>query len=126
MNPSKTQRTIGWILTGLLALFFLAGATFGIFFMSPEMIEEMQTKLGVPHRTMIVIDIIEVICIVLYVIPRTAFWGAILLTGFLGGAVFAHVHMGDAFVFPIVIGVIVWVALGLRSPAIFRLGAGRW
>jgi uncharacterized membrane protein YphA (DoxX/SURF4 family) len=126
MNPSKPQRIIGWVLTGLLALFFLAGATFGIFFMPQEMIDEMQTKLGVPHKTMIVIDVIEVICVVLFVIPRTAFWGAILLTGFLGGAVFAHVHMGDSFAMALIVGAIVWVALGLRSPVIFRLAAGKW
>lgn len=54
-------------------------------------------------------------------IPRTAFIAAILLTAYLGGATATHVRVGEPFFFPIIIGIVVWIALGLRKPAVFRL-----
>jgi hypothetical protein len=70
------------------------------------------------------IGIVEVAIALLFMIPRTAFIGAILISAYLGGAVATHVRVGDAFVAPIIIGIVVWVALGLRNPDIFRLAFG--
>jgi hypothetical protein len=72
-----------------------------------------------------VLGIIEITVTLIFLIPRTSFLGAILLTGYLGGAVWAHVRVGDAWLFPIIIGILVWVALGLRQPAILALALGQ-
>jgi hypothetical protein len=70
------------------------------------------------------IGVVEVVITILFLIPQTSFIGAILLTGYLGGATVTHVRLGDSFVVPVVIGVLVWIALGLRNPAIFCLARG--
>jgi hypothetical protein len=65
------------------------------------------------------IGVVEVALAILFLIPRTAFLGTVLLTAYLGGAVATHVRIGDAFYFPIVIGILAWIALGLRDPRVF-------
>ena len=71
------------------------------------------------------LGVIEIAVAILFLIPRTSFVGAILVTGYLGGAVWAHLRVGDARFFPIIIGVVMWIALGLRQPAIFALAMGK-
>lgn len=62
---------------------------------------------------------------VLFLIPRTGFLAAVLLTGYLGGAVLTHLRIGEPFVMPLVIGALFWVALGLRQPGVFALAMGK-
>lgn len=121
---SSMQKTIGWILSGLLAA-FLIGVS-GI----PKFIEwegkaEMMDRLGWTLETIFRIGFVEIAVAVLFLIPRTAFVGAILVTGYLGGATATHVRIGDPFFMPVLLGVIAWIALGLRDPRIFRLASGR-
>src|SRR5437867_1018096 len=71
------------------------------------------SRLGYPGSLVIPLAIVELACTVLYVIPRTSVLGAILLTGYLGGAVATHVRIGDQFIPPIVFGILVWVGLYL-------------
>ena len=61
------------------------------------------------------IGIIEITCAILYAIPRTAVLGAILMTGFLGGAIASHVRIGEAFHIPLILGLLVWLGLLLRD-----------
>jgi hypothetical protein len=86
--------------------------------------EEMFGKLGWTEDLMFEIGIVEVVITILFLIPRTAFIGAILITAYLGGATAAHLRVGDAFVFPIILGVVIWIALGLRTPDVFKLAIG--
>lgn len=67
------------------------------------------------------IGIVEIICTVLYVIPQTAVLGAILLTGYLGGATATHLRVGDPYFGPIVIGMLVWLGIFLRDPRLRAL-----
>lgn len=120
---AKTKRTIGWILTGLVAIFLIALSAMGKF-TEWEGKEEMFAKLGFSLDVMTKIGVLEVAVVLLFVVPRTGFLGAILLTGYLGGAVVAHVRIGDPFFFPIILGVVAWTALGLRQPTIFTLALG--
>ena len=60
-----------------------------------------------------------------YLIPQCSFLGAILITGYLGGAVVTDLRVGESFIAPIIIGVLVWVGLALRRPEIWRLALGR-
>jgi hypothetical protein len=117
MTP-KTKRIIGWVLSGLIALFLIAASGLPKF-MDWEGKEEMMGKMGWTTNVMLKIGIVEVALAVLFLVPRAAFIAAVLLTGYLGGAVATHVRVGDAFFFPIIIGVLVWIALGLRDPRVF-------
>lgn len=124
MEGSKTQRIVGWILSGLVTIFLIGPSAMGKF-TEWEGKEEMFSKLGFTTDVMFKIGILEVIVAILYIIPRTSFLGAILVTGYLGGAVVTHVRINDAFVMPIVMGVIAWVGLALQRPAIWSLLLGR-
>lgn len=73
-------------------------------------------KFGFPPGLEVSIGVVELICTVLYVIPRTAAIGAILLTGYLGGAVVVHVKGGEPWFVPVIIGVVLWTGLVLRNP----------
>ena len=71
--------------------------------------------LGYPESLALAIGVLEFVCAALYVIPRTAILGAVLLTGYLGGATASHVRVGDPFFAPVIVGVLVWVGLFLRD-----------
>jgi uncharacterized membrane protein YphA (DoxX/SURF4 family) len=81
---------------------------------APQVIEGFR-KLGVPERAIHAIGILEITCALLYAIPRTAVLGAILVTGYMGGAILAHLRIGDPFVTPILVGIVAWAGLFLRD-----------
>lgn len=124
MNGSKKLRITGWVLSILVSL-FLIGASAPGKFTEWEGKSEMFAKMGWSEDVMVKIGIVEVVIAVLFLIPRTAFIAAILLAAYLGGATATHVRVGEAFFFPIVIGVVTWIALGLRQPNVFRLAFGK-
>jgi hypothetical protein len=70
---------------------------------------------GYDPSILVPLGIVELLCVILYVIPQTAVLGAILLTGYLGGATATHVRVGDAFIAPVIMGVILWLGLYLRD-----------
>ena len=122
MSKSKSW-IAGWVLSGLLGVFL------GVFSASGKFVQfegkaAMMEKLGLSNDVAFKIGIIEIVCTILFLIPRTAFIGAILLTGYLGGATVTHLRIGDPWFFPVIMGVLVWVALGLRQPTVFRLAKG--
>jgi len=121
---SRGARWLGWIVSILpaLLLFFSAFLKFA----KPPSVVEGFTKFGYPERLVLILGIIECSCTVIYLIPRTAILGAILLTGYLGGAVATHVRIGDpTFVMPALCGVLVWLGLYLREPRLRRLAPFR-
>lgn len=119
---SKSQ-IAGWVLSVLLAAFLTFASALGKF-TEWEGKAEMLEHVGYSNDVLFRIGVVEVACAILFLIPQTAFVGSILLTGYLGGAVATHVRLGDSFVVPIVIGVVIWIALGLRNQTIFRLAMG--
>jgi hypothetical protein len=89
----------------------------------PEVAKEM-ARLGYPESLALGLAIVELGCTLVYLIPRTAVLGAILLTGYLGGAVATHVRVGDppgAFLQPAILGVLLWGGLFLRDPRLRAL-----
>ncbi len=76
-------------------------------------------RVGYPASAVLGIGIAELACVVLYAVPRTAVLGAILLTGYLGGATATHVRIGEPFVIPVLFGALVWAVL-LPSDARLR------
>ncbi|MEI8379414.1 MAG: DoxX family protein [Planctomycetota bacterium] len=120
---SKSKLT-GWILSVLLAA-FLGGASAMGKFTEWEGKAQMFEKMGFKTDLMFNIGILEIIIAILFIIPRTGFLGAILLTGYLGGAQVTHLRVGDMNFFPVILGVVIWIALGLRNPTIFNLALGQ-
>lgn len=120
---TKTQM-VGWGLSALLAAFLIFASGIGKF-IEWEGKAEMFDHLGYTAELIEKIGVVEIVITLLFLIPRTSFLGAVLLTGYLGGATATHVRVGDPFVAPILIGIVVWIALGLRRPEVFRLAFGR-
>ena len=119
---SKGARLAGWIMGGLPALFLLFDGVMKLF--KPDFVVEGTVKMGYPESAIVGLGVVLCICTILYLIPRTAVLGAILLTGYLGGAVATHVRVGDpAFpvLFPVVFGALLWGGLYLRDPRLRAL-----
>lgn len=112
----------GRILSALSILFLLFDAVGHL--VVPSQVVEAFNRLGYPIGLSRALGIIELICMAVYVIPRTAIFGAILLTGYLGGAVATHLRVRDPLfdtIFPIIFGVLVWAGLYLRDPRLRAL-----
>lgn len=124
-SPTKKQRHMkmmnitGWVLTVVPVLILLMSATMK--FMKPASVVEGFTRLGLPEKLAFGFGILELACTILYVVPRTAVLGAILVTGYLGGAVCTHLRVGDPFIMPVMLGVAVWGGLFLREPRLRAL-----
>ena len=106
----------GRILSALSIVFLLFDAVGHL--VVPSAVVEAFNRLGYPVSLSRVLAVIELICLAVYVIPRTAIFGAILLTGYLGGAVATHLRVRDPLfdtIFPIIFGVLVWAGLYLRD-----------
>jgi DoxX-like family len=113
---SKKRLWASWIMGGLPALFLLLDASMK--FVKPAAVVEGTLKVGFPESTIVGLGIALLLSTLLYLFPRTAVLGAILLTGYLGGAVATNVRvLGPVFniVFPIVFGALLWGALWLRD-----------
>jgi hypothetical protein len=107
---------VGRILSWLAALVLLFDGVTKLF--KPAFVVEATVRLGYPERVIVGIGVVLLLCTVLYLIPRTAVLGAILVTGYLGGAVATHVRAERSWfeiVFPIIFGVLVWAGLVLRD-----------
>jgi hypothetical protein len=111
-SASKKMYWAGWVVSILPVLMLLFSATMK-FLQPAEMLEGLE-KMGWKQDVMIALGIVEVACTIIYLIPKTSVLGAILLTGYLGGATATHVRIGDPFIFPILLGVLVWLGIYLR------------
>src|SRR5262245_32948257 len=115
-SVSRGARWTGWILGGLPALFLLWDA--GMKLVKPAFVVEATTKLGYSDAVIVPLGVILLASTLLYLIPRTSILGAILVTGYLGGAVATHVwsrHPAWQVVFPTIFGVLLWTGLVLRN-----------
>jgi len=119
---SKTNLWIGRIVSGLPALFLLVDGVMKL--IKPAVVVEATVNLGYPENTIIPIGVVLVICTILYLIPATSVLGAILLTGYLGGAVATHVRAAEglfSIVFAVIFGILIWLGLYLRDPRLRAL-----
>lgn len=113
-GPSRWRLWAGRVASALVTLMMLASAAMKLSH-GDEVVKGFVEHLGYRESALTGIGVVELLCTVLYVVPRTSILGAVLLTGYLGGAVATHVRAGDPFVSPLVIGVLVWVGLFLRD-----------
>jgi hypothetical protein len=113
---SKTRLWAGRILIGLPALFLLVDGIMKL--IKPAPVVEATVRLGYPENVILPLGIILTACTILYLIPRTSVLGAILLTGYLGGAIATHVRVSESLfsiIFPVIFGVLIWGGLYLRD-----------
>ena len=104
---------VGRVISVLVSLVFAMSA-----FMKvkggAELMQGM-AHLGLPESLIMPLAILEISCVVIYLVPATSVLGAILLTGFMGGAICTHLRVGDPFVIQIALGIVVWLGLYLRE-----------
>jgi hypothetical protein len=113
---SKKNLWTGRIITGLTIVFLLFDSIAKLMRAAPVL--EASARLGIPQNLAVGIGTILLVCVVVYAIPRTAVLGAILLTGYLGGAVFTQLRAGGPLfdtLFPIIFGMLIWVGIYLRD-----------
>ncbi len=116
VRVSKKTLWTGRILSALAALFLLFDGVAKLF--KPAPVVEATVQLGYPESVLLGLGIVLTACTILYLIPRTSVLGAILLTGYLGGAVATHVRVGGplfSVIFPILFGVLIWGGMFLRE-----------
>lgn len=104
---------IGRVLSGLISALFTFSAIMK--FSGAEELKKEMVKFGIDENLIRPIGIVEAICVLLYVIPQTKVLGAILLTGYLGGAILTHLRINDPFIMHIIFGVLVWLGIYLRD-----------
>jgi DoxX-like protein len=119
---SNATRWIGLALSAVPALFLAVDGVMKLF--KPAVVVETTVQLGFPEPVILPLGVVLLACTALYVVPRTSVLGAILLTGYLGGAVATHVRVQDGafpMVFPVIIGALLWGGLVLRDPRLAAL-----
>ena len=109
----------GWIISVLASLVFLFSAFLKLKG-GPELAQGM-AHLGLPESMVMPLAIVEISCTVIYLIPATSVLGAVLLAGYVGGAICTHWRVGDPFFVQIVLGLLVWLGLYLREPRLKAL-----
>ena len=119
-RPSRRTVIAGRIITGIVALFLTFDA--GIKLVRAKAAVDGSAPLGFTPDQVFVIGIIGVVCLVLYLIPRVAPLGAVLWTGYLGGAIVTHFRLDNPLfthtLFPIYVAALIWGGLYLRDPRV--------
>jgi hypothetical protein len=122
-SSAKKRSIAAYVLTGLVAAFLTFDTVMKLLQLAPAV--EGTTELGYPAGTVVVIGAIELVCLVLYLVPRTSVLGALVLTGYLGGAIATHVRVGSPLpthtLFPIYVALMVWGGLYLRESRLREL-----
>jgi len=116
-TASRTQIWTARVLRGLSISFLLVDA--GMKVLKTSAAVEGTASLGYPPDSVFGIGVVQLICVALYIVPRTSFLGAVLLTGYLGGAIATHVRLGNPLfthiLFPTYVAALIWGALYLRD-----------
>lgn len=115
--PGVKSLWIGRALSGVAVLFLLFDAAMKLFRVPAAV--EGTTQLGYPASVLVPLGIVQLVCLVAYAVPRTAIFGAILWTGYLGGAIATHVRLGNPLLshvlFPVYVALLLWGGLWLRD-----------
>src|SRR5215469_8426261 len=115
---TQAMRRTGWILSGLVIAFMIADVAGTLLALEP--LKRATLEIGYPLDLMWLIGALALICVVLYAIPATCVLGAIILTGFLGGAITSHLRVAGTLtpemIVSLILGVLTWGGLWLRDP----------
>lgn len=120
-EPTRPQRIAGWILAGLILAFLAFDSAVHLF--PPAEVVKLSADMHVSRVMLTQVGVIMAACLVLYAVPRTAVLGAVLLTGYLGGAIASQLMQTPqgSWLFALVLGVLVWVSLWLRDARVRSL-----
>jgi hypothetical protein len=118
-NP-KWMSWTGLGISAFAGLGLIASAVGKFMPVTPEMAEQLG-RIGWKPERMQALGVLEIICGVVYLIPQTSVLGAILITGYMGGAIATHVRIDDYFIVQIIVGVLPWLGLYLRDARIRAL-----
>ena len=122
-TSSKKMKITGWVLSILAILLLLVDGFAKL--IKPEPVIQATLQLGYPESTITTIGMLVIICAIIYAIPRSALLGAILLTGFLGGAIATHFRINNPLfshtLFPVYVLLFIWLGLYLRSAPLRKL-----
>ena len=122
-TPARAKRGgmfwAGWVVTVLVGLLLAMGGVMNVM-RAPQAVEGL-AKYGYPAGVAVPLGLVVLGCVALYLIPQTAVLGAILLTGYLGGAVNLHVQAGEPWFMAVIAGALVWLALFLRDARVRAL-----
>ena len=119
-SPSKAQLWGGRVASALPAIGLILSGVMKVTH-NADLVKQFVGHLGFPEGAMTPIGVVEITCAILYAIPATSVLGAVLLTGYLGGAIAAHVRLGEGFVPVAILGILVWGGLFLRDARIRAL-----
>ena len=119
IEGNKKAIWTGRVVSILVALPFAFSAVMKLI-MHPEVIKGM-SHLGLPETLIIPLGVIELLCVVVYLVPRTSVLGAILLTGYVGGTIITHLRVGEPVYLNIILGLLIWLGLYLRRPRVREL-----
>ena len=126
-RPTALSKPLaGWIISGLAAVFIAIDGIMKL--ATPKPVVEAMAKLGYPDRLAVGIGILVLACLGVHLYPRTSILGAVLLTGFLGGAIASQVRIEAGLfpvVFPVILGTMIWGGLYLRDERLRALVAPR-
>lgn len=119
-GASRASAAGGWTLTGLTAAFLLMDAVMHV--LDPAFVTQAFAQLGYPATLARPLGVVELLCVLAYLVPETAVLGAVLLTGYLGGATATKVRLEDPWLlFSVAIGVLIWGGLWLRDARVRAL-----
>ena len=116
---SKGALWTGRILSGLAAVVFIGGGIFSL--LNAAKVAPQMAHYGFTESHLHLIAWLEIVCGIVYLIPQTAIIGAVLLTGYLGGAVVTHIRAGEPPIAPLVVAAVLWLGIYLREPRLHHI-----
>jgi hypothetical protein len=120
---SRPKRIAAYAMAGVVALFIVFDGTIHI--LKPQPVIDSSAELGVPLSLSATLGVIELACLALYLIPRTSVLGAVLFTGYFGGAIATNLRVGkplfSTVLFPVYLGLLLWGSLYLRNARVRSL-----
>ena len=121
MKNQKLYCRLGWAVTCLVVLPFLMSAFFKLVPTAyPEMPAQME-KMGLALSLLPLLASLELMCVIVYLIPKTSVLGAVLFTGYLGGAMLTHLRVGEPIFIHLILGGFIWLGIYLREPRLRAL-----
>ncbi len=119
----KTKNIISWVLAGLVAFIFLGSAISK--FTADEEALKMASTFGLDAKANFNLGVIEIVCVILFFIPRTGILGTLLLAAYMGGAIATHLEHGVPVIAPCIIQAFLWIAAFVRFPELSKRILGK-
>ena len=120
---SSKSRWAGIIISGIVVLFLLVDGAIKL--IPLDIVVQTSEQLGIPTHLARTLGVLTLVCTILYAVPRTSMLGAVLLTGYLGGAIYTHLRAGSPMLthtlFGVYLGVLIWGGLYLRDERVRAL-----